>query len=239
MREEKRVIIVNPSDITAYEPPHSKDLKLCNLLGTGTSKHVEIFWGEYGGQGKTEKQIQNFDQSIFILEGKVRFICGKVEGIAQKRDMVFIPAGVEYQTASSGAKFVSLQSSKKGADVSGDLQDGISIIRVDEVPVYTPPGHEDTYNRLLIGPEMGCEGAEIILGKFGKKGTAHPHSHPYEQILFLLEGINENISNGIVQQTRAGELKFIPGDLEHQSFGKTDVTEFLLIYTPPRSTFSD
>ena len=55
---------------------------------------------------------------------------------------------------------------------------------------------------------------------------------------FLLEGINENISNEIIQLTKTGELKFIPGDLKHQSFGKTDITEFLLIYVPPRSTFS-
>ena len=110
MGQAKKVTIVNPADIAEYEPVGSTDIRERRLLGRGVSNYIEIFWGEYGNQGKREKQSKAFDQSVFILEGEVKFSGKGMGEIAQKRDMVFIPAGVEYQSLSNGAKFFSLNS---------------------------------------------------------------------------------------------------------------------------------
>ena len=108
-------------------------------------------------------------------------------------------------------------------------------VKPSEVDVYTPAGHDDTYNRRLVGPEIGSKYVELILGEMGPKGVADPHVHnDLEQIIYLLDGTLKVISDGIEDVLEPGEVGFFPVGISHNVFCESGRAKFLVIYAPPK-----
>lgn len=108
-------------------------------------------------------------------------------------------------------------------------------VKPSEVDVYTPAGHDDTYNRRLVGSGIGSKYVEVILGEMGPKGVADPHVHnDLEQIIYLLEGTLKVISDGIEDVLGPGDLGFIPIGVSHKVFCESGRAKFLIIYAPPK-----
>ena len=107
---------------------------------------------------------------------------------------------------------------------------------VNKVPVYTPPGHDDTFNRRLIGPDEGAKNVELIVGEMGRSGHAVPHTHyEFEQSMFVLEGeLEVTGSDGTVVMLEPGDAILFPVGCEHKVVCVTEKSKFLVIYTPPR-----
>ncbi len=77
--------------------------------------------------------------------------------------------------------------------------------------------------------------ARILL----KKGCIVPeHSHPNEQIAFILSGALEFVVAGVAQIVRAGEVLVIPGNVPHSATALED-TEDLDLFAPPRQDWLD
>ena len=107
-----------------------------------------------------------------------------------------------------------------------------------DVGAYTPESHDDTYNRRLVGPNMGAKYVEVILGEMGQKGVADQHVHKnFEQIIYLLEGNLRVISRGDEEILEPGDLGFIPVRVSHQVFCETEKARFLIIYAPAKESF--
>lgn len=105
-----------------------------------------------------------------------------------------------------------------------------------EVPVYTPPGHDDTFNRRLIGWSSGAQFVEVILGEMGPSGTADTHKHDeFEQALYMLEGKLKVISGDMVETLEPGDLGFFPVGVSHEVFCEAGRAKFLVIYAPPQN----
>ncbi len=106
----------------------------------------------------------------------------------------------------------------------------------DSVPAYTPPGHNGTVNRRLVGPSLGSKYLEIIIGEMEPSGGAEPHVHEnFEQSIYVLEG-------KLHMFTPESDAMFGPGDLVLFPAGCTHTLEcvekakFLVIYGPPKET---
>jgi quercetin dioxygenase-like cupin family protein len=113
---------------------------------------------------------------------------------------------------------------------------GFIKVRPSDLDVYMPAGHDDTYNRRLVGAGIGSKYVEVILGEMGPKGVADPHAHnDLEQIIYLLEGILKVISDGIEDVLEPGDLGFIPVGVSHQIFCESERATFLVIYAPPKA----
>ena len=114
---------------------------------------------------------------------------------------------------------------------------GFVKVRPNDLDVYTPAGHDDTYNRRLVGPGIGSKHIEVILGEMGQKGVADPHVHKnFEQIIYLLEGNLKVISQGAEEILEPGDLGFIPVGVSHQVICETGKARFLIIYAPPKES---
>lgn len=108
-------------------------------------------------------------------------------------------------------------------------------VKPNDVSVYVPPGHDDTYNRRLVGPEMGADHLEVILGEMGPRGTADPHVHAgSEQVIYLLEGTLRVICDGLQEMLGPGEIAFFPAGLSHQIRCESGRARFLVIFAPPK-----
>ena len=111
-------------------------------------------------------------------------------------------------------------------------------VSVNEVPVYTPPGHDDTYNRRLFGPDDGCQYFELIVGEMGRTGHAEPHAHSeFEQSMYMLEGLLRVYGDdGLEVTLEPGDAIYFPIGCEHKVVCETPQARFLVIYTPPRQS---
>src|ERR1700761_9415666 len=79
-------------------------------------------------------------------------------------------------------------------------------------------------------------GAQAMFARIGlKKGCVVPrHSHPNEQITFILEGaLRFDFDDGTSHTVHAGEVLVIPADLPHSATAEVDTVDFD-IFAPPR-----
>jgi len=78
--------------------------------------------------------------------------------------------------------------------------------------------------------------ARILL----KKGCVVPrHSHPNEQITFIVEGaLRFDFDDGTSHTVHAGEVLVIPGNVPHSATALVDCVGFD-IFTPPRQDWID
>ena len=112
---------------------------------------------------------------------------------------------------------------------------GFIKVSQNDADAFTPDGHDDTYNRRLVGPETGSKYIEVILGEMGPKGSAHPHVHDSsEQIIYVLEGRLRVISQDSDEILIQGDLGFIHKGASHQVICETGKARFLVIYAPPK-----
>ena len=109
---------------------------------------------------------------------------------------------------------------------------------VSDVEGYSPPGHEGTYNRSLVGKEEGIKGVEMIFGEMEVGGLADPHSHDdIEQLMYVLNGEMEINIEGEIAQLSKGHVVWIPQKALHEvkNIGSSKLS-FILVYSPPKNT---
>ena len=101
------------------------------------------------------------------------------------------------------------------------------LYRWDEMP---PEQLSPSLTRQFVSGEQ-CMMARIVL----KKGSIVPqHSHPNEQIAFILSGaLRFTMGDGNVRVVRAGEVLVIPGNVLHAAEALEDTVDFDL-FAPPR-----
>ncbi|MBM4763222.1 cupin domain-containing protein [Bacillus sp. B15-48] len=107
---------------------------------------------------------------------------------------------------------------------------------VKDVEAYSPPGHEGTFNRRLVGPEEGIEDMEVIIGEMEPGGLADPHFHDdIEQIMYILTGKAHVIIEGKESVLSEGDVLWIPKKAMHdiRNAGDTNL-RFVLIYSPQK-----
>lgn len=105
-----------------------------------------------------------------------------------------------------------------------------------DVEVYSPPGHEGTFNRRLVGPAEGIEHLEVIIGEMEPGGLAEPHLHEdIEQIMYILSGKMHASIEGEEAYLSTGDIVWIPKNAMHDIRNTGDETlRFVLMYSPQK-----
>lgn len=107
----------------------------------------------------------------------------------------------------------------------------VAHIRWAEVPIEAM---SPTIGRQYVTGERAMV-ARVLL----KKGAHVPvHSHPNEQIAYILEGALRFVLGGRTVEVRTGEVLVIPADVPHEAFALEDTVD-LDIFTPPRQDWID
>jgi quercetin dioxygenase-like cupin family protein len=120
---------------------------------------------------------------LFVIAGRGRLDAGGLQGAAAGRDAgVWIPPGLGYRL-----------------DADQDvLLDAVALPGERAVPGVDPPRISgladcevertgDRRFRVLFGPGRGCEAATQFVGEI-PPGRAPEHSHPYDELVLVLEG---------------------------------------------------
>lgn len=90
---------------------------------------------------------------------------------------------------------------------------------------------EQIRRRVLTGEK------EMIVWWTMKAGAhAAAHSHPHEQVFWVLSGAMDFRLGAERRMCRAGDLGVIPGGVEHEAWFPED-TEVVDVFAPPREDF--
>lgn len=105
-----------------------------------------------------------------------------------------------------------------------------SVVKVSSVPpVSLGPGID---TKIVCGKGLTLSFASIAPGAMGPV-----HSHPHEQMIYVLEGEGDVIIEGKSYHVKAGEAVSIPGNVEHTGGARDMGCRFLEIFTPARADF--
>jgi uncharacterized RmlC-like cupin family protein len=105
------------------------------------------------------------------------------------------------------------------------------FIDPETLPTYSPPKHQGTINRRLIGREnVGAQHVEVVLGIVQPGGMAEMHQHGnLEQVVYVLEG-----------RADPGQALFFPPKTPHYVAPIGDQPlKVLVIYAPPMTSWED
>ena len=115
MTKSKPFILVKPDDVDAYIPGdipgdyHSKIKNKCLMGPSMGSKYVEVILVEVTGkEGGADPHIHQVEQVIYLLEGKMKIVCGDFEQMIGPNELVLFPAGVShaFYAVTPTAKFI-------------------------------------------------------------------------------------------------------------------------------------
>lgn len=114
------------------------------------------------------------------------------------------------------------------------MSEKVYFVKPEDLQPYSPPGHDSTVNRRLIGEEnVGAKCFEVVLGEIGTGGGAHPHSHAdMEHGYYLLEGKCLIRVGQETQEITPGMTVFIPKGIEHE-INVIEPIKVLVFYSPP------
>jgi quercetin dioxygenase-like cupin family protein len=92
----------------------------------------------------------------------------------------------------------------------------------------------------LIRRKIFAPGESIMsmLVEFKQGGVGPEHSHPHEQLGFVITGKIEITISGVVHQVLAGEQIYVPGNQLHSVKALED-TQLLEMFTPLRQDLLD
>jgi quercetin dioxygenase-like cupin family protein len=120
-----------------------------------------------------------------------------------------------------------------GAEPMPQLSSLIEHVR--DLPAYSPPAHQGTRNRRLVGRDFGA-GFEMILGHIAPGGAASRHYHAAErQVVYILKG-EASVALGTQPPRRCGPgtVIRIPPGLAHEIVATgEEALECIVLYAPP------
>ena len=106
------------------------------------------------------------------------------------------------------------------------------VVEVAKVPpVSLGPGID---TNIVCGKDLTLSFATIAPNAVGKM-----HSHPHEQMIYVLEGEADLILGGKTYSLKAGDTAWVPSNVEHTGLAHAGGSRFLEIFTPARKDFEE
>jgi mannose-6-phosphate isomerase-like protein (cupin superfamily) len=218
--------VVMAADIPAVSTQTGARVKV--LLDTGTAgpglirRMVAVpqgssFTGTAGGAGEL----------WFVIEGAAGLSLAGERGAGLGPDRgMWLPPGTAYQVDAGGAGELLLDivtlpaaaadaSATAAADVSpaaADPQAGTAHSR--DLPDCEIETTGDRKFRVLFGPGRGCSIATQFVGEI-PPGRAPDHSHPYDEVVLILQGQGLAHIGGTIRELAPGSCLHLPPGLEH------------------------
>lgn len=160
----------------------------------------------------------------FVIEGDGRLEADGGHGLRLRADHgLFLPAGLEYSVHAAGPTGVRLDmvSLPSAADDRPEVGEGAGGgVRVQGAPVSRDLARcevettGDRRFRVLFGPGQGCDIATQFVGEI-PPGRAPDHSHPYDELVLILDGTGGAHVGGVTHAVSPGTCLHLPPGLPH------------------------
>jgi len=151
-----------------------------------------------------------------VLDTHKGLTCGALPSTPVRQDTgVWLPPGGRYRLAADGPGAIRLDSVCLPAGPAGQDGDAMPLLsELDDRPVEMTG---DRRFRVLFGPGNGCSAATQFVGEI-PPGRAPEHSHPYDEVVLILDG------EGVLHSGPADE-PLTPGSCVHLPPGRPHCLE--------------
>ncbi|MDD3902307.1 MAG: cupin domain-containing protein [Sphaerochaeta sp.] len=78
------------------------------------------------------------------------------------------------------------------------------------------PGSNEVLKQVLVGPEQGWKDHVMRMFTLGKEGCAPRHAHPWQHIIYVVEGKGNLFMDGKDYPLTPGSVCYVPSDILHQ-----------------------
>ena len=110
----------------------------------------------------------------------------------------------------------------------------VKVINPEELEGYSPPGHNDTINKRMVGKNIGSVKMTVSLGRMAPGGLTEIHSHDSsEQFHYVLKGeVTITSPDGNLKLTEGRACWAAAGE-PHGMMNETDQDNIYLVFTAP------
>ncbi|MGH0054139.1 MAG: cupin domain-containing protein [Sphaerochaetaceae bacterium] len=92
---------------------------------------------------------------------------------------------------------------------------------------------EHIVKQILIGPEQGWDDYVMRLFTLEQKGKAPHHSHPWQHVIFAVEGEGNLLMDGKDYALTSGSVAYVPEGIDHQ-VSNAGTQQFVFICIVPK-----
>lgn len=175
------------------------------------------------------------DEVGYVVAGTGRASLAGQDHALAPGTALYAPAGDAYELSSDGPDHLELVSVRfpPAPDRGSASAAGRRVtVRAADQPVERTG---DRTFRVLSDPSSGCGGATQFVGSI-PPGQAPPHRHPYDEVLYLLQGVGVAHLGADDVPVAAGSCLHLPPGLEHclENTGGTTM-RVLGVFHPARS----
>ena len=86
---------------------------------------------------------------------------------------------------------------------------------IEKKQIESPSSNKVT-KQVLVGPEQGWKDHVMRMFTLGKGGFAPRHAHPWQHIIYGVEGKGMLFMDGKDYPLKAGSTAYVPADILHQ-----------------------
>ncbi|MEM3731175.1 MAG: cupin domain-containing protein [Candidatus Bathyarchaeia archaeon] len=112
----------------------------------------------------------------------------------------------------------------------------MKVVDAGKLELIKLPGHFNSFNKRLVGANVGAKNVEVLLGIAEGGGGSEIHYHPEaEHIIYVIDGVLRiKDEKGGEVELKKGMLAYIPPGEKHQPYNpSSSKTIYLVINSPP------
>jgi quercetin dioxygenase-like cupin family protein len=234
--------VIQPEERDEVELPGSHGWVRLMIDGSTGARHLvqRVFRFEPGHTPDLHNETS--EDVMYVISGS-----GSLDAAGASIELVpgtacWVPPGVGYHIENEGPHdlvMVSVLSPPPGAPpLDGPEPDVPHRYSVHEDERESFPAGDDRTFRVLVDPAMGCRSVTQFVGAI-EAIPAPPHTHTYEEAVFVLDGDGTVELGGEVHPIGPGTSVFLPPDVEHRltSAGR-ETLRVVGVFSPPGSPAS-
>ena len=181
--------------------------------------------------GTSSHHIHEWEHEVYIIKGSGTLICDGKEYPVKAGDAMYIPGNVDHYTLNNGGEgdidrievnpLIAAQSG--GAQNDGGEGTGQPPVINNHADLDRSVGH------VLLGSKDGVPNYVMLHNDpMGPGHVSHAaeggHSHPWDHVVYVLEGEASIVIEGTSHNVRAGDAVLVPPNVFHQWRNDTQTT---------------
>ena len=208
-------VVVRAADVTRRDAGPGASLRFLVETGNGAPGLVRRL-ADLAPGGRIEGRSVDADELWFVLGGTGELEAGGRPAVPLRPDRgVLIPAGMAFAVRAGAAAglrldMVALPAAPRAVGPA-PAGTGPAVSDFTDAEIETTG---DRQFRVLFGPGKGCSVATQFVGEI-PPGRAPDHSHPYDEVVLILQGEGIAHIGGTEHRLSAGTCAHLPPGLVH------------------------
>jgi mannose-6-phosphate isomerase-like protein (cupin superfamily) len=171
------------------------------------SSFLELHLTRYDAGRSRPRTLEDVQEIMYTCSGTGTLIVRDESHELEPGTAAYVPAGETYEVESPGPETLVIVSATAPQSADDGRAPAARTVRYADQP--TLPASGDREFRYLVTHEVGCHDATQFFGVIAP-GRAPEHSHVYDEVIYVLEGVGVLHGGGADKPVSAGSCIHLP-----------------------------